>query len=223
MKLKLLLCLLFPLTSYANVIINLPAKTMWIEKDDEILEYPVAIGKPSSPSPIGEFNISEIRHNPAWFVPPAIQKEMAAKGKTVQTVVKAGPKNPLGSVFIRLGNTSYGFHGTNVPKSIGFSVSHGCIRMNNEHVKEVATFVKRGDSVKLIYEPIVLDLSDDEPKLTVYPNVYGKKNVYNSEKIWENLDASLKTAENEEKVNNLIKKMEKSRSGNAQTIELKAT
>lgn len=216
-------CLALTSIANANILINLPAKTMWIDNGDEILEYPVAVGKINSQSPIGTFSISEIRKNPAWYVPADIQREMAAKGRAVQTVVKAGPNNPLGTVFVRLGNTSYGFHGTNAPKSIGFSVSHGCIRMNNEHVKEVADMVKRGDQVRLIYEPVVLDLSSDLPSVTVHPNIYGKKGLYKIEKIWENLSVDYQNAFNQERLEEILKKMDKKRNGDSVTITLEKT
>lgn len=216
-------CLVISSIAQANVLINLPAKTMWIDNGDEILEYPVAVGKISSQSPTGTFNISEIRKNPAWYVPANIQKEMASKGKTVQTVVKAGPNNPLGTVFVRLGNTSYGFHGTNAPRSIGFSVSHGCIRMNNEHVKEVADMVKRGDQVRLIYEPVVLDLSGENPIVTIHPNIYAKKGLYKIDKIWENVDSIYQNETNQSKLEDALKKMDKKRNGESVSVTLEKT
>jgi len=74
-----------------------------------ITTYPVAIGRPSTPTPVGE-----------WTV-----------------VAKAvDPGGPFGVRWMRLSCPwgSYGIHGTNNPKSIGKAVSHGCIRLYNEDV-----------------------------------------------------------------------------------------
>ncbi|MEG0386476.1 MAG: L,D-transpeptidase, partial [Solibacillus sp.] len=38
-------------------------------------------------------------------------------------------------------------HGTNNPSSIGHAVSHGCIRMHNEDVEELARTVPIGTQV----------------------------------------------------------------------------
>lgn len=41
----------------------------------------------------------------------------------------------------------YGIHGTNKPGSIGWNASHGCIRMQNENVKELYDLVSHGTRV----------------------------------------------------------------------------
>ena len=51
----------------------------------------------------------------------------------------ADPRNPLGSRWIEWyrdgAPTSYGFHGTNDPDSIGEAASEGCVRLLNEDVE----------------------------------------------------------------------------------------
>ncbi|HOB12046.1 MAG TPA: peptidoglycan-binding protein [Syntrophomonadaceae bacterium] len=74
--------------------------------------YPVAIGKSSTPTPLGNWTI----------------------------VAKAvNPGGPFGVRWMRLSVPwgGYGIHGTNNPKSIGRAVSHGCIRLYNEDVIEI--------------------------------------------------------------------------------------
>ena len=68
--------------------------------------YPVATGKPSTPTPIGD-----------WLI---IEKE-------------PNPGGPFGPAWMRLSvpNGGYGIHGNDDPTSIGKSVSHGCIRLPN--------------------------------------------------------------------------------------------
>ena len=44
----------------------------------------------------------------------------------------------------------YGIHGTNEPKSIGKSASHGCIRMAQKDLEEMYELVGVGDTVELV-------------------------------------------------------------------------
>jgi hypothetical protein len=52
----------------------------------------------------------------------------------------------LGTRRLYLGD-GYGIHGTNVPSSIGQSVSHGCVRMLNEEIERLYEMVEVGTPV----------------------------------------------------------------------------
>jgi hypothetical protein len=43
----------------------------------------------------------------------------------------------------------FGIHGTNEPRTIGKSASHGCIRMRNRDVQDLFRRVRVGDAVEL--------------------------------------------------------------------------
>lgn len=87
--------------------------------------YPVAIGEPKTPSPIGEWKI--IHKGGKW-----------GDGFGARWI---GLNVPWGI---------YGIHGTNKPWSIGRRSSHGCIRMHNKHVLELYKIVKLGMPVHII-------------------------------------------------------------------------
>lgn len=65
-----------------------------------------------------------------------------------------GPNNPLGAralyLFQNGRDTFFRIHGTTAPKSIGRSVSNGCIRMLNEHVKDLYQRVPIGTTVTVV-------------------------------------------------------------------------
>ena len=65
--------------------------------------------------------------------------------------VPGGPRNPLGAraLYLYKGNrdTYYRIHGTTQPRSIGRSVSNGCIRMINDHVVDLYDRVPLGAEV----------------------------------------------------------------------------
>lgn len=55
-------------------------------------------------------------------------------------------KGVYGPWFIRLVHP-IGIHGTSSPGSIGKRCSHGCIRVNNEHIKEIIQYVDKGTPI----------------------------------------------------------------------------
>ena len=55
-------------------------------------------------------------------------------------------KGVLGTHRLMLGN-GYAIHGTNVPSSIGQSVSHGCVRLRNEDIAYLYEIVPVGTPV----------------------------------------------------------------------------
>ena len=65
------------------------------------------------------------------------------------TVIAPGPRNPIGTRWIGLSQKGYGIHGTDVPSSIGYAQSHGCIRLRNADVERLFEQVRAGDVVEL--------------------------------------------------------------------------
>jgi lipoprotein-anchoring transpeptidase ErfK/SrfK len=59
-------------------------------------------------------------------------------------LIKPGPNNPVGVVWIALSKEHYGIHGTAEPSHIGHCESHGCIRVTNWDAAELAGMVKPG-------------------------------------------------------------------------------
>jgi lipoprotein-anchoring transpeptidase ErfK/SrfK len=84
--------------------------------------FDVATGQTRYPTPLGRFRIVVKWKNPWWYPPDSAW----AKG---QKPVPPGPTNPLGTRWMGLSAPGVGIHGTPEPGSIGYSVSHGCIRM----------------------------------------------------------------------------------------------
>lgn len=169
-----LLVMCFVTTGYAdakeiispNIVINLPNRMLELYSGNTLIkEYPVAIGKPSTPTPLGQFNIIDMEKNPTWIP------------EDRDVVIPSGPDNPLGYRWMRFFEL-YGIHGTNEPWSIGKVVSNGCIRMQEENVEELFEIVKKGTPVKITYERIKLKISNDGlATLGIYPDVYSRKAV----------------------------------------------
>lgn len=87
-----------------------------------VRQFAVATGQTVYPTPLGRFQIVVKWRNPWWY-PPA---SPWAKGLKP---VPPGPGNPLGTRWMGLSAPGVGIHGTPDAASVGYSVSHGCIRM----------------------------------------------------------------------------------------------
>lgn len=118
--------------SARRIVVSIPDRKLALVEGERVLKvYDVAVGKPTTPSPHGEFKIVSRAINPVWKdVPP-------------------GPNNPVGTRWLGLSVKGYGIHGTNAPGSIGKAASHGCIRMRNRDVEELFKLVGPGLSVEL--------------------------------------------------------------------------
>jgi lipoprotein-anchoring transpeptidase ErfK/SrfK len=82
----------------------------------------VATGQSEYPTPIGRFSIVTLQRHPWWYPPDS---DWAAGEKPIPP----GPGNPLGTRWMGLSAPGVGIHGTPDSASIGYSASHGCIRM----------------------------------------------------------------------------------------------
>lgn len=110
--------------------INLQRNQLWLVIDGvRYKKYPIALGKPETPTPVGEWKIINKYKN--W-----------GKGFGTRWL---GLNVPWGI---------YGIHGTNRPHSIGDDASHGCIRMLNRHVEELYEFVPIGTKVIIVGHPL---------------------------------------------------------------------
>lgn len=159
------------------VFINLPSRTLGLYSGERLVkEYPVAIGKPSTPTPLGNYAVTEKEINPVW-IPP---------GRGIS--VPSGPDNPLGyrwMGFLPL----YGIHGTNAPWTIGQAVSNGCIRMQEADAEELYEWIGYGTAVNVTYERIIVRIDGSgQVSVGVYPDIYGYRPISVAE-VYEKLAA----------------------------------
>ena len=110
---------------YPYIIISLQEKRLTLHKNIAKSEsFPIAIGKPTTPTPIGTWQIinKKILQEPSVY----------------------------GTHWLGLSNTGYGIHGTNQPDAIGMAVSGGCIRMHNRHIQYLFNQISIGTNVTII-------------------------------------------------------------------------
>ncbi len=117
-------------------------------QDTLVRHYKVGLGEHGS-TPPGRWKVGDKIENPTYHPPRG--------GKII---LADDPENPLGERWIKLigiagkavGQTSYGIHGTIEPDSIGRNKSMGCVRMHNEDVAEVFTYLATDKSIVDINE-----------------------------------------------------------------------
>lgn len=108
-----------------KILVDVEESRLYLFENDKIVKvYKCAGGKPSTPSPIGTWKI--------------IQKANWGEGFGGSWM---GFNVPWGQ---------FGIHGTLDKYSIGWSSSHGCIRMNNEDVAELYKIIPYGTKVTIV-------------------------------------------------------------------------
>ncbi|MCQ4270122.1 L,D-transpeptidase family protein [Pseudomonas kuykendallii] len=144
-----------------GIVINLAEYRMYYYPKGEnvVHTYPLGIGREGWGSPITLTKVTAKTANPAWYPPASIRAEHAAEGDPLPAVVPPGPDNPLGPFKFSLSLPGYLIHGSNKKFGIGMRVSHGCFRMLNQNVLELAKMAPVGTPVRIINEPYKFGVS----------------------------------------------------------------
>jgi len=117
------------------IVVNTVAHTLDLYNNMQVeVEYGVAVGMPEWPTPKGTFVVLSKQKNPTWVNPGS------SWASTMPPYIGPGPGNPLGTRAIQTSAPGVFIHGTYSDWSIGYSVSHGCIRM---HIKESEDLFER--------------------------------------------------------------------------------
>ena len=181
-----------------KITINVPAFQMTLWQDGkEVKSYPVGVGLLDYPIIIGRREASSIEWNPVWIPPSSDWIERSSTVKPGEIILPTDPRNPLGKVKIPLG---YGYliHQAKGPGDMGSLVSHGCVRVMQADLYDLAekivaargldvtaqqiagakrnkkTLIARLDPVvpvEITYDTIVVE----NGRLNIYPDVYNYK------------------------------------------------
>jgi len=109
-----------------------------------VKSWPVATGSASYPTPEGIFKVVDKLENPSWYNPGSDWAVGLPK------VIGPGPYNPLGTHALELDAPGILIHATSDRGSIGYSASHGCIRMTEETEAELFAMVPIGTRVAIV-------------------------------------------------------------------------
>jgi|GEM_PF-372654 len=180
------------IVSGVEVVVNIPSGRLELVDGDSVVKsYPVSVGSARYATPVGDYLLATVIWNPWWNPPP--ESEWARNRKRTPP----GPGNPMGRVKLHMDELIY-IHGTTSEGRLGAPASHGCIRMANADVVDLArrlhryanpsigdaeldwmskagrqerhTVMARSIRMRVTYQ--VARLKGD--RLHVYPDVYGK-------------------------------------------------
>lgn len=125
-----------PEAQATHLVIRRDERKLYVYHHEATLaSYPVAVGRPGWETPIGSFQITTMLKHPSWTHP------------FTREVIPPGSENPLGDMWVGFwtnGEIDIGFHGTPDRESVGRAISHGCIRMYNEDIRELSEQIAVG-------------------------------------------------------------------------------
>lgn len=133
-----------PQGSAREIVLQLSKRTISLRENGKVISsWPVAIGDPRTPTPVGRFTVQNKVINP--------QYQSTKSGKIN---AKVGPNAPLGDRWLgfqQSGLNQYGIHGTPAAWSWTVTsraaVTNGCVRMLHEHVRKLFDLVDVGSPV----------------------------------------------------------------------------
>jgi lipoprotein-anchoring transpeptidase ErfK/SrfK len=120
-----------------RIVVSLAARSMTVyEGQTPVMEAPVAIGDPTTPTPRGNYYIDgAVRTPDPSGVYGPYQLSVAAFSEVLMS---------FGS-----GVGQIAMHGTNAPSLVGSAVSNGCLRMRNADITRLANTVEIGTPVQI--------------------------------------------------------------------------
>jgi lipoprotein-anchoring transpeptidase ErfK/SrfK len=114
------------------------------ESRTPLRSFPIATGQAQYPTPLGNYSIATMQRDPWWIPPPNSEWAQGAKP------IPPGPGNPLGTRWMGTTAPLVGIHGTPDAASIGYSASHGCIRMRVPDAETLFNEVHVGTPVLIV-------------------------------------------------------------------------
>jgi L,D-transpeptidase ErfK/SrfK len=123
-----------------KIVISLPQRKLTVMHDGKPAgEYEIAVGKPDTPTPTGEFQIADKQ---------SYDGSNGVFGTRWMEFHRM--RAPDGVLHL------FGIHGTNAPQKLGDAVSHGCIRMSNEDIEQVYRRAYIGEPVEVVDGPVTV-------------------------------------------------------------------
>lgn len=119
------------------------------DRSGNIIMYaPATTGSGDDPLPIGSWSVTAVSYNPPFNYNPKLFWD--ADRSQRRALLPPGPNGPVGVVWIDLSKPHYGIHGTPEPGSVGYTTSHGCVRLTNWDAMRLAAMVRRGTKVEFV-------------------------------------------------------------------------
>lgn len=120
----------------------------YADRDTLLAVYPATIGSSDTPAPSGSHKVNGVVRMPTYTYNPKVNFKQGKNSGILE--IPSGPNGPVGTVWIDLSKPTYGIHGTPEPALIDKVGSHGCVRLANWDVEELAGMVEPGVRVDFV-------------------------------------------------------------------------
>lgn len=118
------------------------------DADQLIATFPVTTGSENDPLPLGEWKVTTYAFLPPFHYQPDLFWDVDdSKG---DEMLPPGPNGPVGVAWLDLTKEHYGVHGTPEPQTIGYTESHGCLRMTNWDVLTLSRILDPGFKAEFV-------------------------------------------------------------------------
>lgn len=110
-----------------------------------LYHFPTTLGSKYDPSATGTLKVTGIHPEPTFHYQPKLFADVS--DDKPEANLPAGPNSPVGLVWMSLSKRHHGIHGTAVPDTIGYTSSHGCVRLTNWDALFLAQHIQPGTEV----------------------------------------------------------------------------
>jgi lipoprotein-anchoring transpeptidase ErfK/SrfK len=134
----------------SSVSVDLAEKTIRVydAAGKQLALFHCSVAKDKAKLPARDATVEKIAVNPEYSFDPRNWPEV--HNVTGNLTIPAGPRNPVGLIWIGLDLKGYGMHGNPKPELIGKTGSHGCFRLTNWDAIRYTSFVRVGMTVKMV-------------------------------------------------------------------------
>jgi L,D-transpeptidase ErfK/SrfK len=178
-----------PDAPHVGIVVNLAAMRLFYfpphapGKPQVVITHPVGIGRLGWPTPTGMTRVVWHEAHPVWEVPRSILAEHAKEGEPLPKIVGAGPTNPLGNFALHLGWPGYLIHGTDKPAGVGRRVSHGCVHLYPEDIRQIFAMVPNGTPVRIVNQPYLFGWRHGHLYMQAYAPLKDDKRPWATESV----------------------------------------
>lgn len=184
---------LLPALPRQGIIVNLAEMRMYYfpKGTNTVMTFPIGIGKIGKTIPIENTSITRKTVNPTWTPPEDIRQFNREQGIELPRTMGPGPDNPLGPYAIYLRIPTFLIHSTIFPESIGRRASFGCIRMNEDDIKEFFPAVQPGTPVTIVDMPIKVAWQDSNLVLEAHPPLEERSHLVSLDTVVNSVEQSM--------------------------------
>jgi lipoprotein-anchoring transpeptidase ErfK/SrfK len=137
-----------------KITVNVPAFQLCLWQNGKLVKtYEIGVGRKDFPIDISNRKIRQVIFNPEWVPPDSSWVNRDPKVTPGEHIMAGDSRNPLGKIKIPLGN-GYLIHQAEKSADIGHLVSHGCIRMQQDDLIDLAQKIISAESVQVPQDQI---------------------------------------------------------------------